>query len=498
MLLLFAPQYRRTSQRCFKPAFVWPIVAFVSIAGACLGLPSSAQEAASEEPSATEIYKDAFAEARATQRDLLVFFAAEDAAPPQEEFATQTLANETIKSLLDERFVLVRLAKGDSIEKRTTEARTKYVRQRFRSVKKTYNQVVVQKLLEEQSRASGFTIVRANGDEPFGDSQLLAWFPFEDTQLPPQIFRRDPHLKPWTAALFEQIIRTPLDDPDAYMVSLTQKGPLQSAVKSVESAGAIPTLGQIKYDYEYSKSHLEPKAIATKIHLAGNEQLALVGDPVDVRVDVYSLKNSSVPVKLVYLTLDTTDDWQDLRIEGLEPETPYQMDVHFYRPEGGHPLIGKAKLSFMGATCGKTRLSKARAKVAMSALSELNDWQRGQYGRKGYVVGAWCERFYFWNIAKFVLPPYRTGYTPSTFSRFGALVSGSTAKEAVTHDNAMGDHVRISGHGFMVLCYDKDLNQVWCIEGNYGNRVVITKRSLSGGWSLGRLNEEMLLPEDGA
>lgn len=114
------------------------------------------------------------------------------------------------------------------------------------------------------------------------------------------------------------------------------------------------------------------------------------------------------------------------------------------------------------------------------------------------MVGAWCERFYFWNIAKFVRPPYRQGYDPGTFSRHNALISGTKMRDAVAAENIMGDHVRVPGHGFMVLCYDEHLGCVWSIEGNYGNRVAMTKRSVGGSWSLGRLTEEMLMPEDGA
>ena len=61
--------------------------------------------------------------------------------------------------------------------------------------------------------------------------------------------------------------------------------------------------------------------------------------------------------------------------------------------------------------------------------------------------------------------------------------------------NVMGDHVRIQGHGFMVLSYDHHLGKVWTIEGNFGNRAVLTSRQVQDHWSVGTLVESMLREE---
>ena len=47
----------------------------------------------------------------------------------------------------------------------------------------------------------------------------------------------------------------------------------------------------------------------------------------------------------------------------------------------------------------------------------------------------------------------------------------------------------------MVLSYDKHLGQAWTIEGNYGNRVVLTRRYVSDYWSLGTIVPSMLLED---
>jgi len=138
-------------------------------------------------------------------------------------------------------------------------------------------------------------------------------------------------------------------------------------------------------------------------------------------------------------------------------------------------------------------VAQARAEIAMKALGEVDDWKRGSYDRrKGYVVGRWCERFYSWNILKYVRSAVLSGYSSTTFSRYNALFSGRTMRNIVETENIMGDHVRIRDHGFMVLSYDRHLGQVWTVEGNYGSRVVLTRRSVSNYWSLGRIVPDML------
>ena len=59
-----------------------------------------------------------------------------------------------------------------------------------------------------------------------------------------------------------------------------------------------------------------------------------------------------------------------------------------------------------------------------------------------------------------------------------------------------GDYVRIPGHSFMLLAYDPKIQKAWTIEGNYGNRVVLTRRSVQSHWSLGNLVPEMLREEE--
>jgi hypothetical protein len=223
----------------------------------------------------------------------------------------------------------------------------------------------------------------------------------------------------------------------------------------------------------------------------------LFDEPVAMRIDVYSLRDSAAPVHYAYAHVLPSEEWQTVTVEGLQPETPYRMTAYFYTPGKSPQLIGEANSPFYAVTSGTEKVAQARAAIATKALGEVNDWRRGRYDRrKGYVVGRWCERFYCWNILQHVYTPYRDSYSPVIFSRHGALFSGRTMRNMIQNNNVMGDHIRTSNHGFMVLSYDKHLGQVWTIEGNYNNSVVLTRRNLSDYWSLGTIVDSMLIEQD--
>jgi hypothetical protein len=258
----------------------------------------------------------------------------------------------------------------------------------------------------------------------------------------------------------------------------------------------IEDLGGVSYDYVHTSDRLALDRVALKINIGGNSRLAEFEEPIDTRIDAHSMRGSRCPVQYVYRKLDVSEDWQELELDGLDPETPYCFRIYFYSGDPKPSLIGQARTPFYGATGGVTRLANARAAIAMRALGEVDDWRRGWTRGKPYLVGRWCERFYSWNIDEHVYTAYRNGYDPRTFSRHGALMSGSEWREVAEKQNIMGDHIRIQGHGFMVLSYDEDLGQAWTIEGNFGNTVALTNRRIQNYWSVGTLVEGMLREED--
>jgi hypothetical protein len=446
-------------------------------------------------PLAYRDYFDAYEAALEAERDLLLYcFAPENPTEEQVEFETRALTAAGMKEAIDERFLMVKIATDDPVQTRTTVTKSRYVRSGLRRVKKTWNQVVSRDLFDGKTSRPGLLVVDVNDAATASEPTIVAYLPFQTPKLSPHVFATNKEFKPWQREVFCSLISTPVASAQDYLNDFCRRQSIDLSCVQREFSDEIVSLNNIGYDYGHTSDNLAPNRISTKLHVGQNTTLASLGVPVSIRIDVYSLNDSAAPVKYSYAQVVPDDQWQSVTIEGLRPETPYRLNAYFYTPGKSPQLIGEARTPFYAVTSGASKVAQARAAIATKALSEVNDWRRGRYDRrKGYVVGRWCERFYCWNILQHLKTPFRDSYSPSIFSRHGALFSGRTMRNMVQSSNVMGDHVRTSDHGFMVLSYDKHLGQVWTIEGNYNNSVVLTRRYLSDYWSLGTIVESMLL-----
>jgi hypothetical protein len=450
---------------------------------------------------ATPIYTDYFEAHRAAasaEKDLVIYcFEPESPSPEQIEFERGVLGDDEILRLMDERFVFVKVSTQEPIQTQSTVRKTSYVRRGFRRVRRTWNQIVTRDLFAGKTDRPGLLVLNVSNQQIATSPDIVARFPFGHLELPPHVFRVDREFKPWTAEVFRDVVTTPVSSADAYLDKFCSKQSLDRSCIQKGTEDSVATLNYVYFDYDHTSENLKPDRIRTKLHIAKNEQLASYPDPISMRIDVHSLKDSGAPIQFVYKEVLPKDEWQTIGIDGLDSETPYRLTAYFYTSDPSHQLLGEAELPMYAVTNGPEKVAQTRAEIAMKALGEVRDWRRGSYDRsKGYVVGRWCERFYFWNVLGRVRTPYPNSYSSTVFSRHNALFSGRTMRNMVQTENVMGDHVRISGHGFMVLSYDKHYGQAWTIEGNFGNRVVLTRRYVSDYWSLGRIVPTMLL-EDG-
>jgi hypothetical protein len=445
-------------------------------------------------------YFRAYELASAAQKDLLVYcFDPDDPGDAQIQFESETLAAASVKNLIFERFLLAKIATDQPVYTRSTVTRTRYVRQGFRRVARTYHQVVQDDAFDGRTSRPGLLVVDVADAAGATDPDVILHLPFQRQSLSPHVYAINQEFQPWKSEVVCDLVSMPVTSGQSYVDEFCRTQSLDNSHIQRNFDDRIGSLHRIYFDYAYARATLCPDRVTTRVHVGGNSQLAAHQEPLAVRIDAYSLNDSAVPVQYAYAHVEPTDEWQDLTVSGLQSETAYRLHVYFYTPGESPSLIGEAELPFHAVTGGPEKVAQARAAIAMKALGEVDDWRRGSYDRrKGYVVGRWCERFYCWNILEHVHTPFRTSYSPTIFSRHGALFSGGVIRRLMQNQGTMGAHVRTSNHGFMVLAYDRHLGQVWTIEGNFNNRVVLTRRRPSDYWSLGTIVESMLKepPED--
>lgn len=410
----------------------------------------------------------------------------------QIEFVTNSLVDQEVRQEIERQFAIVRLAVGAPIEIRTTVKRTGSVRRGFRTSSTSWTETVRKDLFDSETDQPGILLVRVSGSDFPSGSEAVAFLPFQAAPLSPKVFQAERAFEPWKSETFRSIVSTKIAPAKEYRTALARGLGMENLNLFTVSREAVDDLGGVSYDYDFTGQHVAANQVDVRLNVGGNTELTSLEEPIDARIDVYSLKNSAYPVAYVYRKVQPKDEWQDIQIDGLQPETAYRFRILFFRCKPSRSLIGQASLPFYAATGGKTRLANARAAIAVRALGEVHDWNCGRTRGKDYRVGRWCEMFYNWNIFKIINTPFRYGYDSRTFSQYDALISGARLREIARDGNVMGDHVRISNHGFMVLSYDKYLGEVWTIEGNYGNRAVLTRRRVQDHWSVGTLTDSML------
>ena len=100
--------------------------------------------------------------------------------------------------------------------------------------------------------------------------------------------------------------------------------------------------------------------------------------------------------------------------------------------------------------------------------------------------------FYEWTIKDYLKSKgWHTFYNQSAWSKYGSVFRGNDVINWAEQDMIHGDILGTGGHRGMLLAYDRKLKRFWTLEGNFNNRVTITKRRVGGFWQ-GRIVEDMV------
>jgi Putative metal-binding motif len=211
-------------------------------------------------------------------------------------------------------------------------------------------------------------------------------------------------------------------------------------------------------------------------------------------------------------------------VTGLAPSTVYSVFARFYAMTGGVLMqIGPESDTYYTTTDAAVPvrgmaplLAEAagaqRTTMLLRAFKELDDSNRGRVGYRGSVhrdgtrYGAslnekWCTEFYAWVTKTYVVYPS----LPTTvddaidfFSDRGAYygaTSLATVGRRADYLPSDSDGDGTLNHSTMFLAYDTSYSppMVWTIEGNWGNRVTVSRRSIGSDiQGLGHVTSGML------
>jgi hypothetical protein len=188
----------------------------------------------------------------------------------------------------------------------------------------------------------------------------------------------------------------------------------------------------------------------------------------------------------------------DFTIQNLQPETVYRLEgvsITDVSQAGQSSATASVKDPYFLATAGDTRLSKAKRRLALQALSEAYDWDNRNYdSKKQYATGwGWCDYFYTWAAAKEFNVRAGSGST-YFFRRHNSLGDASKIPTIAQTASMAGDLIRYEGtsegtHTFMIIAYDADTQSIWNVEGNYNSRVMRSQRKIRSNWMHGHLTE---------
>lgn len=191
----------------------------------------------------------------------------------------------------------------------------------------------------------------------------------------------------------------------------------------------------------------------------------------------------------------------DFTIQNLQPETVYRLEgvsVTDISQAGQSSATTSVKDPYFLATSGDTKLSKARRRLALQALSEAYDWDNRNYdSTKQYARGwGWCDYFYTWMTAKEFNVRAGSGST-YFFRRHNSLGDASKIPTIAQTASMAGDLIRYEGtsegtHTFMIIAFDADTQSLWNVEGNYNSRVMRSQRKIRSNWMHGHLTESQV------
>ncbi|MBY0371776.1 hypothetical protein K2X33_13920 [bacterium] len=169
------------------------------------------------------------------------------------------------------------------------------------------------------------------------------------------------------------------------------------------------------------------------------------------------------------------DNYAVITVKDLLPTTTYKFDVALWeeKKDADNTLAVTVERPFYTVTGGTTALDEARAKVMISALAELYLWDTGHPQRRarGYCGGGWCSAFAWWNI-------HRVGNGGMVQKNINDLIARSKAGVGLH-----GAYISWAGHYGLALAWDEDRRQLWTVEGNFNNRVMMLQRGSGGGFT---------------
>lgn len=282
----------------------------------------------------------------------------------------------------------------------------------------------------------------------------------------------------------------------------------QVAPTAGEDAAAMRSLAAY---YSYDKAMDEEVAFTDRVRvfvLVRDEQVRQTTDPVVAEVKLTDLNNSrSTRVRYCPVTFTPTgeDDYQlgvfDVANEPgeeatIEPAKIYRLFVNLHRKSeqyGEETALGQIAAPYYVATAGDNRLDRARQHIAMRTFKEYYYAKQGWPSGESYPMD--CYAYYMWATGSCTVGA-QEGRTILGFLFGGRrpFQSGGEIPTIAQQGPIHGDYVRIPGHSFMLLAYDRDAGHVWTMEGNFNSTIEVVMRSVDAGWTIGHLVEEHVRP----
>jgi len=253
----------------------------------------------------------------------------------------------------------------------------------------------------------------------------------------------------------------------------------------------------VAFDYQGTLSRDSKSAAVVRMVIQSGALTA--SKRVKVKGTLVNLRNSAIKIPVDQDVAVLDQGVIDFTIANLDPETVYRLEGAsvFDAPDGvvNPKAGGPVRHQFHLATAGDSKLSKAKRRLVLRAISESYDWDYNNYNSsKGYAVGGgWCDRFYTWAAAtEFKVSNV---YSASSFFRqHGALASASRIPALASSASMAGDMIRYEGtsegtHTFMLISYDVAAKALWTVEGNFNSRVTRLQRRVGSPWNHGHLVE---------
>lgn len=205
------------------------------------------------------------------------------------------------------------------------------------------------------------------------------------------------------------------------------------------------------------------------------------------------------PILKANLTVENNVPYVAVTISGLQPLTPYEARVRFYKDAAATQRTGTGAYDsdkYWTITKPSTTdaLDNARASIVLKAIYE-NDYSNRGFVKDGTRYGAsggelWCSEFY----ASMTMPwlknisPDDESNTDRMRAYFEGFYSFATGAGIVTAGlGRPGDYLwvdsdgdGVTNHSEMLLAYDAAKTQYWQVAGNCSNRVCLNAQSPNG------------------